>query len=58
MHMHVLHCARHFILPQDTMNHVHCYLTHNSQKLETTYMSFDRRMDKQNVVIQQFKKKQ
>ena len=32
------------------LNHVHCCSSHNIQKFETTYMSLNRRMNKESVV--------
>ena len=40
------------LLQRHLLNHVHCCSIHNNQKLETTQMSFIRRMDKENVVHQ------
>jgi hypothetical protein len=38
-------------LPQGhLLNHVHCGFINNSQKLETTQMSLNRRMDKENLL--------
>ena len=35
---------------QHLFNNVHCYFIHNNQKLETTEMSLNKVMDKENVV--------
>ena len=46
-----IYSQRCFILPQrHLLNHVHCCSIHNSQTLKTTYMSLNRRTDKENAV--------
>jgi hypothetical protein len=41
----------HTILPNgDLLNYVHYGFIHNSQKLETTFMSLNKRMDIENVI--------
>ena len=46
------HIPKGDFIPQGHLfNYVHCSFIHNSQKLETTQMSLNRRMDKDNMLF-------